>query len=140
MWIFDENNKTIVGYGVNAFLISRHSYGYNEFEIQAKISYSNIKLDFSPSFYLYAVINYSITVYYFRQVFHTFRLQWRSIRSCSILLSSLLIFRSSSSGQVFRARSFISLNSLKSYWYLIAAVFGNTMFRDLLNCVIVLIA
>ena len=43
-WIFDENNKTIFGSGVNAFLVSRQSYGYNDFEIQAKISYSNLKL------------------------------------------------------------------------------------------------
>jgi len=43
-WMFDENNKTIFGSGVNTFLVSRQSYGHNEFEIQAKITYSNLKL------------------------------------------------------------------------------------------------
>lgn len=43
-WMFDENNQTIFGSGVNTFLLSRQIYGHGEFEIQAKITYSNIKL------------------------------------------------------------------------------------------------
>jgi len=42
--MFDENNKTIFGSGVSTYLVSRQSYGHNEFEIQAKITYSNLKL------------------------------------------------------------------------------------------------
>lgn len=40
-WLFDENNKRIIGSGLYSFLISRQSFGRTPFEINAEIQYSN---------------------------------------------------------------------------------------------------
>lgn len=40
-WIFDAENKTIIGEGVNSYLLSRDEYGEKPFSIEATLRFSN---------------------------------------------------------------------------------------------------